>query len=79
MEIIQSPLHAIIADIVKNNKNLTPALQDAIARFIEIESTPKLSITMDNTIKPFTKPYSGDVVGATKPLQVNSKSHNYTA
>lgn len=43
-EIVQSPMYGIIADLVKNNKNLTPDLQNAIARFIEIESTPIITM-----------------------------------
>lgn len=47
MEIIQSPMYGIVADIVKNNKNLTPDLQNAIAKFIDFESTPRYSINTD--------------------------------
>lgn len=45
MEIVESPFMSIIADLAKNNKNLTPALQNAIAKFLELESTPKLVIS----------------------------------
>lgn len=45
MEIIESPFIPIIADIVKNNKNLTPELQNAIAKFISYESTPIFKTT----------------------------------
>lgn len=40
MEVVESPFIQIIADIVKNNKNLTPKLQDAIACFLTVQTPP---------------------------------------
>lgn len=49
MEYQPSPLLPIIADLAKNNKNLTPALQDAIATFINYEATtPQYSVSSFN-------------------------------
>ncbi len=44
MQIIQSPFMSIIADLAKNNKNLTPELQNVIARYLDCETTPKIII-----------------------------------
>lgn len=43
-ELQLSPMYGIIADIVKNNHDLTDELQNAIAVFIEHESYPVMSI-----------------------------------
>jgi hypothetical protein len=50
--IIESPLLPIIADLVKNNKNLTPELQNAIARFISWESAPAMVMKLPDVQLP---------------------------
>jgi hypothetical protein len=49
LEIVESPFMQIIADIVKNNKNLTPALQNAIAKYLDYQSQPVITIRGDTT------------------------------
>lgn len=44
-ETIESPFMSIIADIVKNNKELTPELQNVIAKYLDCQVSPPLMIT----------------------------------
>lgn len=51
VEIIESPFVQIVADLAKNNKNLTPDLQNAIAQFISVQSAPIMKIDASDLSK----------------------------
>ena len=40
MEIVWLPYMTIIADLAKNNRDLTPKLQDVIAEYLSYQSQP---------------------------------------
>jgi hypothetical protein len=56
MTLIESPFTQIIADLAKNNKNLTPRLQDAIAQYLEYQVAPVYSIDKTAKRHPITLP-----------------------
>lgn len=47
LTIIESPLLPIIKALAENNKNLSPALQDVIAKFLSVETMPKMIVRSD--------------------------------
>lgn len=62
MEITESPFTAIIADIVKNNQNLTPKLQDAIADYLTVQISPRITFS-GNWIKESVGKINPNMVG----------------
>jgi hypothetical protein len=42
-EVIGSPMLEIIRDIVKNNTDLTPDLQNVIAKYLDVQSGPTIT------------------------------------